>query len=170
MNLNGFSRVDVEEFNPEFHWLPNSALFLGEPRVILEDSVPFLFRRGRWTWRGISFFFQQVDKLWCQINRLPPTAFPKFYFFQAYFRSREISFSTRNFWPANSPPALSLSPRIVILLCVCISQFFHSCVLIEKAFISPSDRYIISFELFLSPSYFWRRLKRYYRLRNKKTR
>lgn len=49
---------------------------------------------------------------------------------------------------------LSLSPRIVILLCVCISQFFHSCVLIEKAFISPSDRYIISFELFLSPSYF----------------
>ena len=39
MNLNGFSRVDVEEFNPGFHWLPNSALFLGEPRVILEDFV-----------------------------------------------------------------------------------------------------------------------------------
>lgn len=50
--------------------------------------------------------------------------------------------------------SLSLSPRIVILLCACISQFFHSCVLIEKAFISPSDRYIISFELFLSSSYF----------------
>lgn len=47
MNLNGFSRVDVEKFNPGSHWLPNSALFLGEPRVILEDSVPFLFRRGR---------------------------------------------------------------------------------------------------------------------------
>ena len=47
MNLNGFSRVDAQEFNPGFHWLPNSALFLGEPRVILEDSVPFLFRRGR---------------------------------------------------------------------------------------------------------------------------
>ena len=39
MNLNGFSRVDVEEFNPGSHWLPNSALFLGEPRVILEDFV-----------------------------------------------------------------------------------------------------------------------------------
>lgn len=46
MNLmeNGFSRVDVEEFNPGFHWLPNSALFLGEA-CYFRRLVPFLFRR-----------------------------------------------------------------------------------------------------------------------------
>lgn len=64
MNLmgNGFSRVDVEEFNPGFHWLPNSALFLGGPCYFRRlRSVLVSFRACRKV--NLNFFFQQVDKL-----------------------------------------------------------------------------------------------------------
>lgn len=133
MNLmgNGFSRVDVEEFNPGFHWLPNSALFLGGPCYFRRLRSVLVSPEGE-----LEFFF---FSRWINLTSNKPS-------FQILFLilSRPIldleKFLSRPEFLTHSPPALSLSLRIVTPLYISfyfyISQFSISagisCALIEE--------------------------------------
>lgn len=102
MNLmgNGFSRVDVEEFNPGFHWLPNSALFLGGPCYFRRLRSVLVSPEGE-----LEFFF---FSRWINLTSNKPS-------FQILFLilSRPIldleKFLSRPEFLTHSPPALSLS-------------------------------------------------------------
>lgn len=174
MNLmgNGFSRVDVEEFNPGFHWLPNSALFLGGPCYFRRLRSVLVSPEGELEF----FFFSRWINL---MSNKPP--------FRILFLilSRPIldleKFLSR---PEFLTHPLSLSSHCYSFIYFFLFLYFTIFHLSRNQFCfnrgglkrwfaleiffhpTCNDRYnfitreIISFELSLSP-YFWRRLKRY---------
>lgn len=120
MNLmgNGFNRVDVEEFNPGFHWLPNSALFLGGPCYFRRFRSVLVSPEGE-----LEFFF---FSRWINLMSNKPSFRILFLILSRPILDLE-KFLSRPEFLTHSPPSLSLSLFALLLLYIFLFIFiFHN--------------------------------------------